>query len=43
MAAVALARNYTDDVEFSAEDATRTDADYLEEICKRLSKPERAP
>ncbi len=32
VAAVALARNYTDDVEFSAEDATRTDADYLEQV-----------
>ncbi len=33
VAAVALARSYTDDVEFSAEDATRTDPDYLEQIC----------
>ena len=32
VAAVELARRYTDDVEFSAEDATRTDPDYLEEI-----------
>ena len=32
-AAVELARRYTDDVEFSAEDATRTDAEYLDEIC----------
>ncbi len=30
--AVKQARQYTDDVEFSAEDATRTGADYLEEI-----------
>ncbi len=30
--AVQLARQYCDDVEFSAEDATRTDADYLEQI-----------
>lgn len=30
--AVALARQYCEDVEFSAEDATRTDADYLEQI-----------
>src|SRR5574338_116126 len=30
VAAVELARQYVDDVEFSAEDATRTDADYLE-------------
>lgn len=32
VAAVTLARNYTDDVEFSAEDATRTDPEYLEQI-----------
>jgi 2-isopropylmalate synthase len=32
VAAVALARNYTDDVEFSAEDATRTDLAYLEQV-----------
>lgn len=31
-AAVELARRYTDDVEFSAEDATRTDPDYLEKV-----------
>jgi 2-isopropylmalate synthase len=31
-AAVALARNYVDDVEFSAEDGARTDPDYLEQI-----------
>ncbi|MGH9583059.1 MAG: 2-isopropylmalate synthase [Bryobacteraceae bacterium] len=36
VAAVSLARNYTDDVEFSAEDATRTDIDYLEQICKAV-------
>src|ERR1700761_6709001 len=36
VAAVALARNYTDDVEFSAEDATRTDPDYLEQVCKAV-------
>jgi 2-isopropylmalate synthase len=35
-AAVALARNYTDDVEFSAEDATRTDPDYLEQVCRAV-------
>ncbi len=29
IAAVKRARNYTDDVEFSAEDATRSDIDYL--------------
>ena len=32
VAAVQLARNYTDDVEFSAEDATRTEPEYLEEV-----------
>lgn len=36
VAAVTLARNYTDDVEFSAEDATRTDWDYLEQVCKAV-------
>jgi 2-isopropylmalate synthase len=35
-AAVQLARSYTDDVEFSAEDATRTDMEYLEEIVKSV-------
>src|SRR5207237_5246932 len=35
-AAVALARNYTDDVEFSAEDATRTDLDYLEQVSRAV-------
>ena len=35
-AAVTLARQYADDVEFSAEDATRTDWDYLEEISKAV-------
>lgn len=35
-AAVALARNYTDDVEFSAEDATRTDIGYLEQVCQEV-------
>ncbi|RPI08581.1 MAG: 2-isopropylmalate synthase, partial [Acidobacteriales bacterium] len=33
-AAVALARRYVDDVEFSAEDATRTEPDYLEQVSK---------
>jgi 2-isopropylmalate synthase len=33
VAAVQLARRYADDVEFSAEDATRTDWDYLEKVC----------
>src|SRR5215472_18241249 len=36
VAAVSLAREYCDDVEFSAEDATRTDWDYLEEVCKAV-------
>jgi 2-isopropylmalate synthase len=36
VAAVELAREYTDDVEFSAEDATRTDWDYLEQICRAV-------
>ena len=31
--AVRLARSLTDDVEFSAEDATRSDVDYLCEVC----------
>lgn len=35
-AAVALARTYVEDVEFSAEDATRTDWDYLEQVCKAV-------
>jgi 2-isopropylmalate synthase len=36
VAAVRLAREYVDDVEFSAEDATRTDWDYLEEISRAV-------
>jgi len=36
VAAVELARTYADDVEFSAEDATRTDWDYLEEISRAV-------
>jgi len=36
VAAVTLARNYTDDVEFSAEDATRTDPDYLEQVSRAV-------
>lgn len=35
--AVALARQYVDDVEFSAEDATRTDPVYLEEVCRAVA------
>src|SRR5882724_337575 len=34
--AVTLARQFCDDVEFSAEDATRTDWDYLEEISRAV-------
>ncbi len=36
VAAVKMARQHVDDVEFSAEDATRTDPDYLEEVCKAV-------
>jgi 2-isopropylmalate synthase len=36
VAAVELAREYTDDVEFSAEDATRTDWDYLEQVARAV-------
>lgn len=36
VAAVELARQHVDDVEFSAEDATRTDWDYLEQVCKAV-------
>ncbi|MDP8989400.1 MAG: 2-isopropylmalate synthase [Acidobacteriota bacterium] len=36
VAAVTLARSYVEDVEFSAEDATRTDWDYLEEVAKAV-------
>jgi 2-isopropylmalate synthase len=36
VAAVELARRYVDDVEFSAEDATRTDMDYLEQVCRAV-------
>src|SRR5579863_8456004 len=35
-AAVALARTYVDDVEFSAEDATRTEPEYLEQVCRAV-------
>jgi 2-isopropylmalate synthase len=34
--AVALAREYCEDVEFSAEDATRTDWDYLEKVSRAV-------
>src|SRR5579871_1865492 len=36
VAAVELAREHTDDVEFSAEDATRTNWDYLEKISRAV-------
>jgi len=36
VSAVRLARQYCDDVEFSAEDATRTDPDFLEEISRAV-------
>src|SRR5271169_5569453 len=36
VSAVTLARQYCDDVEFSAEDATRTDWAYLEEISRAV-------
>jgi 2-isopropylmalate synthase len=36
VAAVSLARNYTDDIEFSAEDATRTEPDYLEQVSQAV-------
>ena len=34
IAAVRLARRYVDDVEFSAEDAARTDLDYLQDVVR---------
>src|SRR6266704_3334341 len=36
VAAVELAREHCDDVEFSAEDSTRTDWDYLEQVCRAV-------
>ncbi len=36
VAAVELARQYCEDVEFSAEDATRTDLDYLEQVSRAV-------
>ncbi len=36
IAAVRLARSYVDDVEFSAEDATRTDIEYLSEVTREV-------
>ncbi len=35
-AAVELSLQYVDDVEFSAEDATRTEPEYLEEVCRAV-------
>jgi 2-isopropylmalate synthase len=35
-AAVELSRRFTEDVEFSAEDATRTEPEYLEQICRAV-------
>jgi 2-isopropylmalate synthase len=34
VAAIELARRYVEDVEFSAEDATRTDVEYLEQVAR---------
>jgi 2-isopropylmalate synthase len=36
VAAVELARRHVDDVEFSAEDASRTDGDYLEQVSRAV-------
>jgi 2-isopropylmalate synthase len=36
VSAVELARRYSDDVEFSAEDGARTDPDYLEELSRAV-------
>jgi 2-isopropylmalate synthase len=36
MSAIRLARNYTDDVQFSAEDATRSDPDFLCQIVEAV-------
>ena len=36
VAAVELARQYVDDVEFSAEDGARTDPDFLEQISRAV-------
>ncbi|MBV9504038.1 MAG: 2-isopropylmalate synthase [Acidobacteriia bacterium] len=36
VAAVELARQHVDDVEFSAEDGSRTDPDYLEQVAKAV-------
>jgi 2-isopropylmalate synthase len=36
VASVELARRHVDDVEFSAEDGSRTDPDYLEQVCRAV-------
>lgn len=36
VAATTLARHFTDDVEFSAEDATRTELPYLQQVCQAV-------
>ena len=36
VAATELARQFTEDVEFSAEDATRTELSYLEQVCQAV-------
>jgi 2-isopropylmalate synthase len=36
VAAVELARQHVDDVEFSAEDGSRTEPEYLEQVCKAV-------
>ncbi len=37
VAAIRLARQYADDVEFSAEDATRTELSYLQQVCTAVA------
>ena len=36
IAGVTLARSYTDDVEFSCEDAIRTERDYMKQVCEAV-------
>ena len=38
VAGVELARSYTDDVEFSCEDAIRTERDYMKQVCEAVIK-----
>jgi 2-isopropylmalate synthase len=40
VAGVEMARKYVDDVEFSAEDATRTNPEYLEQVCRAVWQPD---